>query len=125
VQRTCATKATNQLENNNDSLDTPLNETEEPQIISFHQPMKLSELAQSYQPARFVATIRQQQELIKELTDQKESLESSFQHQQQIIKELQNQKELLMSSLHNQQQINAMMKNEFETVSQSQAYLCR
>jgi len=46
-KHTCATKATNQLENSNDNLDTPLNETkepqdhhsEEPQIISFHQPI--------------------------------------------------------------------------------------
>jgi len=44
TQQTRVTKATNQLENSNDSLDTPLNESEEPQghhseephIISFH-----------------------------------------------------------------------------------------
>jgi len=129
-KRAHATKATIQLEKSNDSLGTVSNETEEPQDhqteepqnISFHQPMKLSELAQSYlkhQPARFAAIIHQQQQVIKELRYQNESLKSRFHQQQQMVKELENQKELLMSSLHKEQEVNGMIKSELETVSQS------
>jgi len=61
-------------------------QTEEPQTealqdLVFHDPMKLSELVQRYlrhQPARFAATIRQQQQAIEELRYQKESLESGL-----------------------------------------------
>ena len=147
-KRAHATKATIQLEKSNDSLGTVSNETEEPQDcqteepqdhqtedeepqdhqteepqnISFHQPMKLSELAKSYlkhQPARFAAIIHQQQQVIKELRYQNESLKSRFHQQQQMVKELENQKELLMSSLHKEQEVNGMIKSELETVSQS------
>jgi len=87
-------------------------QTKEPQDVVFHQPMKLSELVQKYlkhQPAKFVATIHQQQQTIEELRHQKES---SFNQQQQIIKELENQNELLMNSHHKQQVINVILKKK-------------
>ena len=122
--------ATNELGNRDNGLDMELDgvvmdhDTEEPQennqLASFHQPMKLSELAQRYlkhQPVRLAATICQQQWTIKELEYQKELLVNSLHHHQQVIKELEDQKESLVNSLHQQQEINAMVKEELKTVS--------
>jgi len=77
-EREC-TKVTDQVEIRNDSIYTNYlnlkitrlkslkmirDQTEEPQDVVFHQPMKLSQLVQKYlkhQPAKFVTTIHQQQ----------------------------------------------------------------